>query len=59
MDFQNIIQDIETQLDELSDLERLEWAQENHATSMTIKGVTVPNIRPIVKDLKALRRLVG
>lgn len=51
MDFQNIIQDIETQLDELSDLERLEWAQENYSTSMTIKGVTVPNIRPIVKDL--------
>lgn len=51
MDFQNIIQDIETQLDELSDLERLEWAKENYSTSMTIKGVTVPNIRPIVKDL--------
>ena len=51
MDFQDLIQEIETQLDELSDPERLEWAKKNYATSMILKGVTVPNIRPIVKDL--------
>lgn len=51
MNFQKLIQEIETQLDELADPERLEWAKENYSTSMGIKGVTVPNIRPIVKDL--------
>ena len=47
----DLIQEIETQLDELSDPERLEWAKKNYATSMILKGVTVPNIRPIVKEL--------
>jgi len=51
MDLHNLIREIETQLDELSDPERLEWAKKNYATTMTVKGVTVPNIRPIVKDL--------
>lgn len=48
---QNLIQEIERQLDQLSDPERLEWAKKNYPTSMTLKGVTVPNIRSIVKDL--------
>ncbi len=51
MDFHNLIREIETQLDKLSDPERLEWAKKNYSTSMILKGVTVPNIRPIVKDL--------
>jgi len=51
MDYQILIQEIETQLDELSDPERLEWAKKNYATSMILKGVTVPNIRPIVKEM--------
>jgi 3-methyladenine DNA glycosylase AlkD len=51
MDYQDLIQEIELQLDALSDPHRLEWAKENYATTMTVKGVTVPNIRPIVKEL--------
>ena len=51
MDYEDLVQDIEARLDTLSDPERLELAKNNHPTSMTIKGVTVPNIRPIVKEL--------
>lgn len=51
METQKLIQEIKGQLDQLSDPERLEWAKKNYATAMTLKGVTVPNIRPIVKDL--------
>ena len=51
MDYQNLILEIETQLDNNADPDRLEWAKKNYATSMTLKGVTVPNIRPIVKEL--------
>lgn len=49
--YQEIIKRIETELDEKADPERLEWAKKNYATSMILKGVTVPNIRPIVKEL--------
>lgn len=51
MDFQNMVQEIEAQLNNNADPERLKWAKKNYATSMTLKGVKVPNIRPIVKDL--------
>jgi 3-methyladenine DNA glycosylase AlkD len=51
MNYQNMVQEIETQLDNNADPERLEWARKNYATAMIVKGVTVPNIRPIVKDL--------
>ena len=51
MDYQNLIQKIESQLDKNADPQRLEWAKKNYATSMILKGVTVPNIRSIVKDL--------
>lgn len=51
MDFHNQVSEIEAQLDQLSDPERLEWGKKNYPTSMTVKGVTVPNIRPIVKYL--------
>lgn len=50
MDLHKLVREIETRLDQLSDPERLEWARKNHSTSMTLKGLTVPNIRPIVKD---------
>jgi 3-methyladenine DNA glycosylase AlkD len=51
MDLHNLVSEIETQLDQLSNPERLEWAKTNYPTSMTVKGVTVPNIRPISRDL--------
>ena len=51
MDYQNLVQKIESQLDNNADPQRLEWAKKNYATSMILKGVTVPNIRSIVKDL--------
>ena len=51
MDYKNLVQKIESQLDNNADPQRLEWAKKNYATSMILKGVTVPNIRPIVKDL--------
>ena len=51
MEYQNLIKEIIAELDENADPERLEWAKKNYATSMLLKGVTVPNIRPIVKDL--------
>lgn len=52
MDFESLIQEIVRQLDQVSDIKRLEWAKKNYSTSMSIKGVTVPNMRPIVNDLK-------
>jgi 3-methyladenine DNA glycosylase AlkD len=51
MDSQKRIQEIKIQLDQLSDLKRLEMAKTNYPTSMIVKGVTVPNLRPIVKEL--------
>jgi len=51
MNYQGLIEEIESELDEKADPERQEWAKKNYATSMTLKGVTVPNIRPIVKEL--------
>jgi len=51
MEYKTLIKEIEMRLDEKADPERLEWAQKNYATSMIVKGVTVPNIRPIVKEL--------
>lgn len=51
MDLDNLVREIERQLDLLSDPERLEWARKNYPTSMTLKGVSAPAIRPIIKDL--------
>ena len=51
MDYQNLVQKIESQLDNKADPQRIEWAKKNYATSMILKGVTVPNIRSIVKSL--------
>ncbi len=45
------VQEVVNQLDKLSDPGRLEQAKRNYPTSMILKGVTVPNIRPIVKEL--------
>ncbi len=53
MDSQALIQEIVEQLDQLADPNRLEMAKTNYPTSMTVKGVTVPNIRPIVNELSA------
>jgi 3-methyladenine DNA glycosylase AlkD len=46
-----LIEEIIAELDEKADPERLEWAKKNYATAMILKGVTVPHIRPIVKEL--------
>ena len=51
MNIPNLIQDIVNQLDKLSDPNRIEWGKQTYPTSMILKGVTVPNLRPIVKDL--------
>jgi 3-methyladenine DNA glycosylase AlkD len=45
------VQEVVNQLDKLSDPGRLERAKRNYPTSMILMGVTVPNIRPIVKEL--------
>ncbi len=51
MDSEALIKEIVSQLDQLGDPKRLEMAKSSYPTSMIVKGVTVPNIRPIVKDL--------
>jgi len=51
MDLNNQVSEIEAQLDQFSDPERVEWAKNSYPTSMIVKGVTVPSIRPIVMDL--------
>jgi len=51
MEYQKLIEEIVAELDKKADPERLEWAMKNYATEMILKGVTVPNIRPIVKEL--------
>ncbi|MDJ0754342.1 MAG: DNA alkylation repair protein [Ardenticatenaceae bacterium] len=49
--FKELIGEIVTRLDQKADPERREWAKKNYASAMTIKGVTVPDIRPIVKEM--------
>ena len=51
VDSEALIKKIVRQLDQLADPKRLEMAKSNYPTSMTVKGVAVPNIRPIVKEL--------
>ena len=51
VDSEALIIEIVSQLEQLADPKRLEMAKSNYPTSMTVKGVTVPNIRPIVKEL--------
>jgi 3-methyladenine DNA glycosylase AlkD len=51
MDLYSLTKEIETELERLSDPERLIWAEKNYPSSMKMLGVTVPNIRPVVKDL--------
>ncbi len=52
MDFNQKIVEIIEELDALSIPERVEWSKKNYATSMVVKGVPVPNIRPIIKRLQ-------
>lgn len=49
--FEGLADKIITRLDQKADPERREWAKKNYASAMTIKGVTVPDIRPIVKEM--------
>lgn len=51
METPELVQEVVDQLKRLSDPERIEWAKQNYATSMILMGVTVPNVRPLVKDL--------
>jgi 3-methyladenine DNA glycosylase AlkD len=51
MDYSQLVQEIIAELDEKANPERLAWAKENYPTSLIIKGVTVPNIRPISKAM--------
>ncbi len=51
MDLRDLIRDILTELNELSDPERQEWAKTNFPTSMTVKGIPLPKIRPIIKQM--------
>jgi 3-methyladenine DNA glycosylase AlkD len=51
MNFNDLVREIEAELDRLSDPERLEKAKTYYPSAMTIKGVPVPKIRPIVRDL--------
>jgi 3-methyladenine DNA glycosylase AlkD len=52
MDLNDLVDEIVGRLDELSDPKRIEMAGKNYPTSMIVKGVTVPNIRPISKELR-------
>jgi len=52
MDLIELVYEIVGRLDELSDPKRVEMAGKNYPTSMIVKGVTVPNIRPITKELR-------
>jgi 3-methyladenine DNA glycosylase AlkD len=51
METQELVSEVINRLEGLSDPARLEWAKQNYATALRLIGVTVPNIRPIVKDL--------
>jgi len=51
MEYDKLVKEIVTELDRLSDPKRLEMAMNSYPTSMIVKGVTVPNIRPIVQNL--------
>ena len=53
MDYHDLIEKVIQQLDEKADPDRLERAKTNYPTAMTIKGVPVPKLRPIIKELTA------
>ena len=52
MDLTNLLDEVTGKLRDLKDPERLKWAKGYYPTDMEIIGVTVPNIRPIMKDLR-------
>jgi 3-methyladenine DNA glycosylase AlkD len=51
MNLDKLVGEVEAQLDRLSDPQRLEKAESYYPTDMVVKGVAVPDIRPIVKEL--------
>jgi 3-methyladenine DNA glycosylase AlkD len=52
MSTQDVVDEVVVRLDELSDPVRIEVAKNYYPTSLTVKGVAVPKLRPIVKDLR-------
>ncbi len=48
----NLVDDIIKSLEELSDPVRIEFAKTSYPTKMIVLGVTVPNIKIVLKELK-------
>jgi 3-methyladenine DNA glycosylase AlkD len=49
---ENLIKDIKQALEELADDKRIEFAKKSYPTKMHVIGVTVPNLKIILKELK-------
>jgi 3-methyladenine DNA glycosylase AlkD len=49
---ERIVREVEAHLDQLADPQRREKAGSYYPTDMIVKGVAVPDIRPIVRELK-------
>ena len=49
---EKLIRDIRQSLEEFSDVKRIEFAQKSYPTEMHVLGVTVPNLKIVLKELK-------
>jgi len=49
---ENLIKDIRESLEELADEKRIEFAKKSYPTKMRVIGVTVPNLKIVLKELK-------
>ena len=48
----NLIKDISVSLEGLADEKRIEFAKKSYPTKMHVIGVTVPNLKIVLKELK-------
>jgi 3-methyladenine DNA glycosylase AlkD len=49
---ENLIKDIKQSLEEFADEKRIEFAKKSYPTKMHVIGVTVPNLKIVLKELK-------
>jgi hypothetical protein len=49
---ENLIKDIKQSLEEFADEKRIEFAEKSYPTKMHVIGVTVPNLKIVLKELK-------
>ncbi|MCU4176207.1 DNA alkylation repair protein [Carboxylicivirga sp. N1Y90] len=56
---ENLIKDIRESLEGFADEKRIEYAKKSYPTKMHVVGVTVPNLKIVLKELKQLTKAKG